>query len=174
VRATVAATDPDTTGSSRETAVRSTNSAARRAAGPVPWSNVPTAAMSPGRTAAKASSSTIESRPPETASKYRPGRAARTAERTRSSAASLCVVTTLKYHALAGTTFVRGTSRSTALESSFGGPLGTLIAGLGMGAYYIGLTWINVLLGVVLTPFFIIPLTWVQDALAKRKAARQP
>jgi hypothetical protein len=59
------------------------------------------------------------------------------------------------------------------LESSFGGPLGTLIAGLGMGAYYIGLTWINVLLGVVLTPFFIIPLTWVQDALAKRKAAQQ-
>jgi len=42
-----------------------------------------------------------------------------------------------------------------------------------MGAYYIGLTWINVLLGVVLTPFFIIPLTWVQDALAKRKAAQQ-
>jgi len=58
------------------------------------------------------------------------------------------------------------------VESSFGGPLGTLIAGLGMGAYYVGLTWINILLGVVLTPFFIIPLTWVQDALAKRKAAR--
>lgn len=59
------------------------------------------------------------------------------------------------------------------MESSIGGPLGTLIAGLGMGAYYIGLTWINVLLGVVLTPFFIIPLTWVQDAIAKRKAAQQ-
>ena len=58
------------------------------------------------------------------------------------------------------------------MESSFGGPLGTLIAGLGMGAYYVGLTWINILLGVVLTPFFIIPLTWVQDAIAKRKAAR--
>jgi hypothetical protein len=57
------------------------------------------------------------------------------------------------------------------VESSIGGPLGTLIAGRGMGAYYVGLTWINVLLGVVLTPFFIIPLTWVQDALAKRKAA---
>ena len=57
------------------------------------------------------------------------------------------------------------------MESSIGGPLGTLIAGLGMGAYYVGLTWINVLLGVMLTPFFIIPLTWVQDALAKRTAA---
>ena len=58
------------------------------------------------------------------------------------------------------------------MENSIGGPLGTLIAGLGMGAYYVGLTWINILLGVLLTPFFIIPLTWLQDALAKRKAAR--
>jgi hypothetical protein len=56
------------------------------------------------------------------------------------------------------------------VEHSLGGPLGTLIAGLGMGAYYVGLTWINILLGVVLTPFFIIPLTWLQDAMAKRKA----
>lgn len=59
------------------------------------------------------------------------------------------------------------------MEHSFGGPLGTLIAGLGMGAYYVGLTWINILLGVVLTPFFIIPLTWLQDAVMKRKAAKQ-
>lgn len=55
------------------------------------------------------------------------------------------------------------------MEHSFGGPLETLIAGLGMGAYYVGLTWINMLLGIMLTPFFIIPLTWVQDALAKKK-----
>ncbi len=54
-----------------------------------------------------------------------------------------------------------------------GGPLGTLIAGLGMGAYYIGLTWINMLLGIVLTPFFIIPLTWLQDARAKKAAQQQ-
>jgi hypothetical protein len=56
------------------------------------------------------------------------------------------------------------------VEQSFGGPLGTLIAGLGMGAYYIGLTWINILLGILLTPLFLIPLTWVQDALAKNKS----
>lgn len=56
------------------------------------------------------------------------------------------------------------------MEQSFGGPLGTLIAGLGMGAYYIGLTWINILLGILLTPLFLIPATWVQDALAKNKA----
>ncbi len=58
------------------------------------------------------------------------------------------------------------------MEQSVGGPLGTLIAGLGMGAYYIGLAWINMLLGLVLTPFFIIPLTWAQDAMKRRKASR--
>lgn len=56
------------------------------------------------------------------------------------------------------------------MEQSFGGPLGTLIAGLGMGAYYLGLTWINILLGMLLTPFFLIPLTWLQDAMKKEKA----
>lgn len=56
------------------------------------------------------------------------------------------------------------------MEQSFGGPLGTLVAGLGMGAYYLGLTWINVLLGLLLTPFFLIPLTWIQDAMKKEKA----
>lgn len=58
------------------------------------------------------------------------------------------------------------------MEQSVGGPLGTLIAGLGMGGYYIGLVWINTLLGLILTPFFIIPLTWAQDAMARRKAER--
>lgn len=59
------------------------------------------------------------------------------------------------------------------MESSIGGPLGTLIAGLGMGGYYVGLVWINMLLGLMLTPLFIMPLLWVQDALARRKAAKQ-
>jgi hypothetical protein len=59
------------------------------------------------------------------------------------------------------------------VEHSYGGPLGTLIAGLGMGAYYVGLTWINMLLGLLLTPFFLVPLTWLQDALAKRKEGAQ-
>jgi len=59
------------------------------------------------------------------------------------------------------------------MEHSFGGPLGTLFAGLGLGAFYAALIWINVLLGVFLTPLFLVPLTWVQDAvLAKR--ARKP
>lgn len=58
------------------------------------------------------------------------------------------------------------------MEQAFGGPLGTLVAGLGMGAYYVGLTWINILLGFFLTPLFVIPATWVMDAMAKKKAAQ--
>lgn len=42
-----------------------------------------------------------------------------------------------------------------------------------MGGYYIGLTWINILLGMMLTPLFLIPLTWVQDAMAKKKAEQR-
>jgi hypothetical protein len=57
------------------------------------------------------------------------------------------------------------------VEHSFGGPLGTLIAGLSMGAFYAALIWINVLLGMFLTPLFLIPLTWAQDALARKNAA---
>ena len=45
------------------------------------------------------------------------------------------------------------------------GPFGTLWVALGLGAFYIALTWINVLLGTFLTPLFIIPLTWLQDRL---------
>jgi len=56
------------------------------------------------------------------------------------------------------------------MEHSFGGPLGILIAGLGLGAFYAALIWINMLLGMFLTPLFLIPLTWVQDAVAARKA----
>jgi hypothetical protein len=52
------------------------------------------------------------------------------------------------------------------------GPLGTLWAGLGLGAFYTALIWVNLLLGHMLTPLFILPLTWVQDAMAKRKAKR--
>jgi hypothetical protein len=59
------------------------------------------------------------------------------------------------------------------MESSIGGPLGILIAGLGLGAFYTALIWVNALLGLVLTPLFILPLTWLQDAIKARKAARQ-
>ena len=58
------------------------------------------------------------------------------------------------------------------MEHSFGGPLGILITGLGLGAFYAALTWINMLLGMFLTPLFLIPLTWVQDAIKARKTAK--
>jgi hypothetical protein len=38
-----------------------------------------------------------------------------------------------------------------------------------MGAFYMALIWINSLLGVFLTPLFIIPLTWLQDWYTARK-----
>lgn len=58
------------------------------------------------------------------------------------------------------------------MESSMGGPLGILIAGIGLGAFYTALIWVNTLLGLFLTPLFIMPMAWVQDALKARKAAR--
>jgi hypothetical protein len=59
------------------------------------------------------------------------------------------------------------------VETTYGGPLGTLIAGVGMCAFYVALIWINALLGMFLTPLFIVPLTWIQDAWnARRKAAQ--
>ena len=49
------------------------------------------------------------------------------------------------------------------------GPLGTLWVGLGLGAYFLALTWLNLLLGHMLTPLFLIPITWLQDALQQRR-----
>jgi len=54
-----------------------------------------------------------------------------------------------------------------ALETH--GPLGTLIAGLGLGAFYLALIWVNLLLGHMLTPLFLIPLTWLQDKFLARR-----
>ncbi|HJR62651.1 MAG TPA: hypothetical protein VJ803_03055 [Gemmatimonadaceae bacterium] len=42
------------------------------------------------------------------------------------------------------------------------GPLGTLWAGLGLISFYIALIWINTLLGIFLTPLFLIPLSWLK------------
>ena len=50
--------------------------------------------------------------------------------------------------------------------------LGTLWAAFGMTAYYMALVWINPLLGIFLTPLFLIPLTGLQDRVAlKRRGA---
>jgi hypothetical protein len=50
------------------------------------------------------------------------------------------------------------------------GPLGTLWVGLGLGAFYIALIWLNTLLGFMLTPLFIIPATWLMDRMKGRRA----
>lgn len=49
------------------------------------------------------------------------------------------------------------------------GPLGVIWVGLGLGAFYIALIWLNVLLPLFLTPLFLLPLTWL-----KRRAADEP
>ena len=52
------------------------------------------------------------------------------------------------------------------------GPLGILWAGLGLCGFYIALIWINTLLGFVLTPLFLVPLTWLQDRVRGKARAR--
>jgi len=53
------------------------------------------------------------------------------------------------------------------------GPLGTLWVSFGLIAFYIALIWINTLLGIVLTPLFIMPGTWLQDKYMARKKRQQ-
>ena len=48
------------------------------------------------------------------------------------------------------------------------GIFGTLWMGIGLGAYFLALTWINVLLGSFLTPLFIVPMTWLQDKIVAK------
>ena len=48
------------------------------------------------------------------------------------------------------------------------GTMGTVWAALGMTAYYMALIWINILLGLFLSPLFMIPLTWLQDRFRRR------
>jgi predicted Na+-dependent transporter len=52
------------------------------------------------------------------------------------------------------------------------GPLAVIWVAAGLIAFYIALIWINTLLGLFLTPLFIIPLTWLQDKMRKRKARK--
>jgi hypothetical protein len=53
------------------------------------------------------------------------------------------------------------------------GPLGTLWVGFGLCAFYIALIWLNTLLGVFLTPLFIIPGTWLLERLQRRRRGEQ-
>ena len=53
------------------------------------------------------------------------------------------------------------------------GPLGTLWVSFGLIGFYLALIWLNTLLGVFLTPLFIIPGTWLLDALHLRKRTKR-
>jgi predicted Na+-dependent transporter len=53
------------------------------------------------------------------------------------------------------------------------GPLATLWVSFGLIAFYIALIWINTLLGVFLTPLFIIPGTWLMDQIQTRRRERE-
>jgi hypothetical protein len=52
------------------------------------------------------------------------------------------------------------------------GPLGTLWVSLGLIGFYLALIWLNSLLGLFLTPLFLIPQTWLMDYLKNRKARK--
>ena len=54
------------------------------------------------------------------------------------------------------------------------GPLGTLWVSLGLGCFYIALTWLNTLLGFLLTPLFMIPATWVTDQMEALRGSAPP
>lgn len=53
------------------------------------------------------------------------------------------------------------------------GPLGLLWVSLGLIGFYIGLIWINSLLGMFLTPLFVIPQTWLMEFIKRRRAKRE-
>lgn len=53
------------------------------------------------------------------------------------------------------------------------GPLGTLWVSFGLIGFYLALIWLNTLLGIFLTPLFLIPGTWLMDWMEKRKRARE-
>jgi uncharacterized membrane protein len=52
------------------------------------------------------------------------------------------------------------------------GPLAVIWVAVGLIGFYLALIWINSLLGLFLTPLFLIPLTWFQDRMKKRKARK--
>ena len=53
------------------------------------------------------------------------------------------------------------------------GPLGTLWVSFGLIGFYLALIWLNTLLGIFLTPLFLIPQTWLMDKLKARKEAKK-
>jgi len=51
------------------------------------------------------------------------------------------------------------------------GPLGVIWVSLGLGAFYMALIWINSLLGIVLTPLFVLLLDGLRSMIVRKKPA---
>ena len=51
------------------------------------------------------------------------------------------------------------------------GPLGVIWVSLGLGAFYLALIWINSLLGLVITPLFVLLGNSVWNMIFHRKSA---
>lgn len=54
------------------------------------------------------------------------------------------------------------------------GPLGTLWVSLGLVAFYIALTWLQVVLGFLAGPLLMVPATWLLDWRKRRKGELPP
>lgn len=52
------------------------------------------------------------------------------------------------------------------------GPFGILWVGLGLGAFYLALIWVNTLLGFLLTPLFTLPLSWLMERVRGKAPVR--
>jgi hypothetical protein len=54
------------------------------------------------------------------------------------------------------------------------GPLALLWVGIGLGAFFTALIWLNTLLPLFLTPLFVIPLTWVLEKFGVGRPPAEP
>ncbi|MGH7663621.1 MAG: hypothetical protein ACRENI_04895 [Gemmatimonadaceae bacterium] len=53
------------------------------------------------------------------------------------------------------------------------GPLAVIWVGVGLICFYIALIWLNMLLGLFLTPLFLLPQSWLLDKLQARREAKR-
>jgi hypothetical protein len=53
------------------------------------------------------------------------------------------------------------------------GPLGLIWVGIGLALFFMALVWLNTLLGIFLTPLFLIPQTWILERLKARRDAKR-
>ena len=119
----------------------------------------------------------MESRPPDTASTtglpvaiFTSASSGRMHRNVAVSGASLHWPATRAFPTLDATGASTSFPADLAQMETSGGPLGILWTGLGLGGFYIALIWVNSLLGMVLTPLFLLPVTFLMDR--KKKGAK--